>query len=203
MSDYAPLPEESAEVRAAPLPDGLLQRTSSRQGGVAAAAGHAGGAETDSWTLHVGGLLGFSELEQEGAYCTELGQFFAQFGRVLTVDVRVADEERRSEGKTSWALVTFETADAAQAALEGAATAAAKEGEEGGGLGEEMVVRHFDKKIAARSTGSMRQKYAHHRKRQQSAVARTLGAVALVRTRRRVSPPLVCLSPRGGSYACV
>ena len=202
MSDYAPLPEESAEVRAAPLPDGLLQRTSSRQGGVAAAAGHAGGAETDSWTLHVGGLLGFSELEQEGTYCTELGQFFAQFGRVLTVDVRVADEERRSEGKTSWALVTFETADAAQAALEGAATAAAKEGEEGGGLGEEIVVRHFDKKIAAGSTGSMRQKNAHHRKRQQSAVARTLGAVALVRT-TTCQPPLVCLSPRGGSYACV
>ena len=116
-----------------------------------------------SATLHVGGLSGFTEPEQEGRYCKELGQFFARFGRVLTVDVRVADEERRSEGKTSWALVSFETSDAAKAALEGTAAAAK---EEGRGLGEEMLVRNFDKKTAARSTGSMRRKSEHHSKRQ-------------------------------------
>ena len=67
--------------------------------------------------------------------------------------LRRADSSRRKQGKVSWALVAFESADAVTAALEAFKT---DEGRAALGHGlRKLVVRRVDVEQAAKSKGAM------------------------------------------------
>jgi hypothetical protein len=100
--------------------------------------------------VHVGGLAGPTELEDEGA----LAALFGRFGTVLAVTLRVRREVQDGKQTVSWALVSFSCADEAQAAVAGAAELAAQH--------TSLVVRMVDAAQLAHSTGAMREVMRKH-----------------------------------------
>jgi hypothetical protein len=92
--------------------------------------------------IHVGGLEG-PALEDEGA----LAELFGRFGTVLAVTLRVRREVKDGKQVVSWALVSFSSAEEAQAALTGTKDLAATH--------SALVTRKMDEVQAAHSTGGM------------------------------------------------
>lgn len=78
--------------------------------------------DTHKCTVHVGGLLAFTEPKMLVEYEAQLRALFSQFGEVLTCKVRIRDRmDRDGTIKKSWALVNYQKAAMAVRAVDGVA----------------------------------------------------------------------------------
>jgi hypothetical protein len=107
-----------------------------------------------SASVHISGALGQAELDNEG----RLAEAFGQFGSVLAVTLHRDDA-------SCWALLTFDQAEEAQAAVAGGASAERLGGVTG------LVVRALDTQQALGEAGGMGEAAREHRERVSVGVA--------------------------------